>query len=101
MVSVSRGTKLSQNETGSEKATSELNVGGGLPKDLTVIQSSAIRQLEIDGVQIRDNSESSNGMSEEIGDTIEVGGTMGVNLEGFENQLIEEINDEGAHVGYQ
>ncbi|KAI3760808.1 hypothetical protein L1987_51207 [Smallanthus sonchifolius] len=29
------GTKQSQNETGSEKATSELNVGGGLPKDPT------------------------------------------------------------------
>ncbi|KAI3703882.1 hypothetical protein L1987_74078 [Smallanthus sonchifolius] len=160
------GTKHSQNETGSEKATSELNVGGGLPKDPTwasfkkrprsvnidleapliaqpfsfplpncldlnsdpsppachnaiedevncqmqvlgdtcliqVIQSSTIRQPKIDGVQIRDNSESSNGLSEEIGDTIKVGGTMGVNLEGFENQLIEEINGEGAHVGYQ
>ncbi|KAI3694855.1 hypothetical protein L1987_77836 [Smallanthus sonchifolius] len=135
------GTKQSQNETGSEKATSELNVGGGLLKDLTapliaqpfsfplpnsldhnsdpsppachnaiedevncqmqvlgdtcpiqVIQSSTIRQPEIDGVQIRDNSESSNGLSKEIGDTIKVGGTMSVNLEGFENQLIEEIN---------
>ncbi|KAI3801298.1 hypothetical protein L1987_29402 [Smallanthus sonchifolius] len=68
---------------------------------IEAIQSSTIRQLKIDGVQIRDNSESSNGLSEEIGDTIKVGGTMGVNLEDFENQLIEEINDEGAHVGYQ
>ncbi|KAI3682331.1 hypothetical protein L1987_82239 [Smallanthus sonchifolius] len=154
------GTKQSQNETGSEKATSELNVGGFFPKiqwfiflegkrkatlmleprpvnidleapliaqpfsfpipnsldlnsDLSppachnaiedevncqmqvlddtcpiqVIQPSTIRQPEIDGVQIRDNSESSNGLSKEIGDTIKVGGTMGVNLEGFEKPV--------------
>ncbi|KAI3755444.1 hypothetical protein L1987_55245 [Smallanthus sonchifolius] len=53
------------------------------------------------GDQNRENSVPSKGLTEEIEDTIKMGGTMGVNLEGFENQVIEEINGEGVHVGYQ
>ncbi|KAI3695347.1 hypothetical protein L1987_78343 [Smallanthus sonchifolius] len=63
--------------------------------------SSTIPHQENVRGQNKENSNPSNGLTEEIGDTIKMGGTIGVNMEGFENHVIEEINGKGVHIGYQ